>query len=257
MEANINCDLGETSPHCSSENDPELLTIINTANVACGYHAGDEPTMRRTIQIAMKNNVSIGVHPSFKDKENFGRKRINLDPKELKQLVFEQIELFDKICSEEGYPMTHVKPHGAMNNMACESYEMSKTIGEAIKEYNPELIYMVGAKTEMEKAGLDLKLKIACEVFADRNYEDNGLLFSRTKSDALITDPEEALKHTIKMIEEQAINCKSGKIIPCQVDTICLHGDGKTAVSLASRLREGLIKEGIDLKKLDQLSKIK
>ena len=257
MEANINCDLGETSPHCSSENDPELLTIINTANVACGYHAGDEPTMRRTIQIAMKNNVSIGVHPSFKDKENFGRKRINLDPKELKQLVFEQIELFDKICSEEGYPMTHVKPHGAMNNMACESYEMSKTIGEAIKEYNTDLIYMVGAKTEMERAALDLNMKMACEVFADRNYEDNGLLFSRTKSDALITDPEEALKHTIKMIEEQAINCKSGKKIPCQVDTICLHGDGKTAVSLATRLREGLISQGIDLKKLDHLSSVK
>ena len=96
MEANINCDLGETSPHCSSENDPKLLTIINTANVACGYHAGDEPTMRRTIQIAMKNNVSIGVHPSFNDKENFGRKRVSLEPKELKYLVTEQIELFDK-----------------------------------------------------------------------------------------------------------------------------------------------------------------
>ena len=256
MEANINCDLGETSPHCSSENDPELLTIINTANVACGYHAGDEPTMRRTIQIAKKNNVSIGAHPSFNDKENFGRKRINLETKELKQLVLEQIELFDKICSEEGYVMTHVKPHGAMNNMACESYEMSKTIGEAIKEYNTDLIYMVGAKTEMEKAGLDLKMKIACEVFADRNYEDNGLLFSRTKSDALISDPEEALAHTVRMIKEQAIDCKSGKKIPCRVDTICLHGDGKTAVPLASRLREGLIKEGIDLKNLDQLSNV-
>ena len=257
MEANINCDLGETSPHCSSENDPTLLTIINTANVACGYHAGDEPTMRRTIKIAKDNNVSIGVHPSFKDPENFGRKRIQLTPQELKQLITEQLELFDKICFEEKYAMTHVKPHGAMNNMACESYEMSKVIGEAIKEYNSELIYMVGAKTEMENAGKDLGLKIACEVFADRNYEDNGLLYSRSKSDALITDPEEALIHTIKMIEEQAIDCKSGKKIPCKVDTICLHGDGKTAVNLAKTLREGLTQKGIHLKKLNDLSNLK
>ena len=257
MEANINCDLGETSPHCSSENDLTLLTIINTANVACGYHAGDDPTMRRTIKIAKDNNVSIGVHPSFKDPENFGRKRIQLTPQELKQLITEQLELFDKICFEEKYPMTHVKPHGAMNNMACESYEMSKAIGEAIKDYNPELIYMVGAKTEMENAGKDLGLKIACEVFADRNYEDNGLLYSRSKGDALITDPEEALIHTIKMIEEQAIDCKSGKKIPCKVDTICLHGDGKTAVNLAKTLREGLTQKGIHLKKLNDLSNLK
>lgn len=257
MEANINCDLGESGPHCSSENDPILLTIINTANVACGYHAGDEPTMRKTIKIAKDNNVSIGVHPSFKDPENFGRKRIQLSPKELKQLITEQLELFDKICFEEKYPMTHVKPHGAMNNMACESYEMSKVIGEAIKEYNSELIYMVGAKTEMETAGLDLGLKIACEVFADRNYEDNGLLYSRTKSDALITDPIEALNHSIKMIENQAINCKSGKRIPCKVDTICLHGDGKTAVNLAKTLRDGFIKRGINLKKLNNLTSLK
>ena len=153
--------------------------------------------------------------------------------------------------------MTHVKPHGAMNNMACESYEMSKVIGEAIKEYNSELIYMVGAKTEMETAGLDLGLKIACEVFADRNYEDNGLLYSRTKSDALITDPVEALNHSIKMIEDQAINCKSGKRIPCKVDTICLHGDGKTAVNLAKTLRDGFIKRGINLKKLNNLTSLK
>lgn len=256
MEANINCDLGETSPHCSSENDPTLLTIINTANVACGYHAGDEPTMRRTIQIAKENNVSIGVHPSFKDPENFGRKRVNLSAGELKTLITEQLELFDKICHEENYPMTHIKPHGAMNNMACEDYEMSKVIGEAIKDFNKDLIYMVGAKTEMEKAGNDLDLKIACEVFADRNYEDNGLLFSRTKSDALITDPEEALLHTIKMIEEQSIDCKSGKKIPCRVDTICLHGDGATAVDLARHLKNGLVAKGISLKKLDDLSVI-
>jgi len=257
MEANINCDLGETSPHCSSDNDPALLKIINTANVACGYHAGDETTMRRTIKIAKDNNVSIGAHPSFKDPENFGRKRIQLTPQELKKLITEQLELFDKICFDEKYPMTHVKPHGALNNMACESYEMSKVIGEAIKEYNPELIYMVLAKTEMEAAGKDLGLKIAHEVFADRNYDDNGLLCSRTQSDALITDPEEALAHTIKMIEEQAIDCKSGKKIPCKIDTICLHGDGKTAVSLAKTLRNGLLQKGINLKKLNDLSKLK
>ena len=255
MEANINCDLGEKSHLCSNEHDPKLLKLINTANVACGYHAGDDQTMRDTIRIAKANGVSVGVHPSFKDRENFGRIRIKLGSSDLKKLIIEQLEIFDKICDEENYLMTHVKPHGALNNMACEDYEIAKDIGIAIKEYNKDLIYMVGASSQMEKAGLDLGLKIACEVFADRNYEDNGMLFSRKKDKALIIDPEEALKHTMIMLETSSINCFSGKKIPTQIDTICFHGDGVTAVQIAQKLSDGLKKNGIDLKALNLLSK--
>jgi UPF0271 protein len=255
MEANINCDLGEDGPFGSIENDPVLLTIINTANVACGYHAGDENTIRQTIRISKKNKVSIGVHPSFKDRENFGRSRIQLSNKELYQLITEQLELFQKIADEENYPMTHVKPHGAMNNMACENYEIASSIGRAIKDYDSNLIYMVGAGTEMEKAGKDLNLKLACEIFADRNYDDHGYLISRKKPEALISDPALALKHSLMMLNEKAISCYSGKKIPCEIDTICLHSDGKTAIPLAKILSEGLRNNGIKLLPLDQLSK--
>ncbi len=255
MEININCDLGETSKFCSTENDPKLLEIINSANIACGYHAGDKATMRKTIQIAKKNGVSVGAHPSFDDKENFGRKRINLNNLEIKKLITDQLEIISKIADEENYPITHVKPHGALNNMACEDYDLSTAIGKAIQEFNKNLIYVCLPKTEMEKAGKDLNMDVACEIFADRKYEDDGNLVSRKLPHALITNPEEALNHTLVMLNEQAIDCHSGKKIPCKIDTVCLHGDGKTAIELATKLKTGLIEKNFKLKTLDKIKR--
>ena len=253
MEINLNCDLGETSKFCSTENDPELLKIVNTANIACGYHAGDIKTMRNTIIIAKKNSVSIGAHPSFNDKENFGRKRINLKNNEIERLVTDQLLIISKIAKEENYPITHVKPHGALNNMACENYEISKSIGKAILNFDKNLIYVCLPVTQMEKAGRDLNMRIACEIFADRNYEDNGNLVSRELPNALITDPNEALKNIILMLKEKSIISYSGKKIPCSIDTICLHGDGKTALEMANRLKTGLLDKNIKLKPLTEI----
>jgi len=255
MEINLNCDLGETSKFCSTENDPELLRIINTANIACGYHAGDEYSMRNIIRIAKKNDVSIGAHPSFNDKENFGRKRIYLKNNEIEKLITDQLEIISKIANEEKYPITHVKPHGALNNMACENYEISKSIGKAILNFDQKLIYVCLPMTQMEKAARDLKMKIACEIFADRNYEDNGNLVSRKLPNALITDPEEALKNIILMLKEKSIISYSGKKIPCSIDTICLHGDGKTALEMANKLKTGLLDKNIKLKQLTEIVK--
>jgi len=255
MKINLNCDLGEKSKFCSSENDPELLKIVNTANIACGYHAGDEDTMRSTIRIAKKNGVSIGAHPSFNDKENFGRKRIKLKSDEIEKLIIDQLEIISKIANEEKYPITHVKPHGALNNMACENYEISSSIGKAILKFDKILIYICLPMTQMEQAARDLKMKIACEIFADRNYEDNGNLVSRKLPNALVTDPEEALKNIILMLKQKSIISYSGKKIPCSIDTICLHGDGETALAMASRLRTGLLNENIKLKRLTEIIK--
>ena len=256
MEINLNCDLGEKSKFCSTENDPKLLRIVNTANIACGYHAGDEDTMRNTIRIAKKNGVSIGAHPSFNDKENFGRKRIYLKNHEIEKLATEQLEIISKIADEEKYPITHVKPHGALNNMACEDYEISKSIGRAILNFNQNLIYVCLPMTQMEKAARALKMKVACEIFADRNYEDNGHLISRKLPNALITDPEEALKKIILMLREKSIISYSGKKIPCSIDTICLHGDGKTALEMANKLKTGLQDNNIKLKQLTEIVKL-
>ena len=143
MEININCDLGESSKLHSTENDPLLLKIVNSASVACGYHAGDRTTMEKTIEISKKNNVSIGAHPSFKDPENFGRKRINLPQKEIKKLIIDQINILSNIANEKRMEVTHVKPHGALNNMACENYDLAKIISESIIEVNKDLIFLV------------------------------------------------------------------------------------------------------------------
>ena len=255
MEININCDLGESSKFCSTENDPQLLKIVNSANIACGYHAGDKQTMEKTVKISKENNVSVGAHPSFNDPENFGRKRLNLPSGEITKLIIDQINILSNIANTSGIKVTHIKPHGALNNMACEDYELAKIISDSIIQVNKDLIFLVPTGSQMEKAGKKLGMKIATEIFADRNYEDNGNLVSRSKSNAMITDPEIAKKHVIKMVENQALNCYLGKQIPCEIDSVCVHGDGQSAVKTAKQIREGLIKAGVTLKPLDKMKK--
>ena len=255
MEININCDLGEKSKHHSNKYDPDLLAIVNSANIACGYHAGDEETMNQIISISKKNGVSIGAHPSFNDPENFGRKRINLSSSEITRLIIDQYEILQKIAQNYNENVTHIKPHGALNNMACENFELANTIAKAINSIDKNIIFLVPTGSQMERAGKKLGIKIAAEIFADRNYEDDGNLVSRSKNNAMITDPEIAKKHVIKMVENQALNCYSGKQIPCEIDSICVHGDGKSAVSTAKEIKEGLIKSGIILKPLNKLKK--
>ena len=255
MEININCDLGESSKFHSTENDPQLLTIVNSANIACGYHAGDIKTIEKTIEISKKNKVSIGAHPSFDDKENFGRKRLNLPSIDIKKLIIDQINIISDVAKSKAIKVTHIKPHGALNNMACEDYELAKVIAETIKKINKDLIFLVPTGSEMEKAGKRMKMKIAAEIFADRNYEDDGNLVSRTKKNAMITNPKIAEEHVIKMVQNQTINCYSGKQIACEIDSVCVHGDTKNAVITAKQIREGLLKSGVTLLSLDRMKK--
>ena len=255
MEININCDLGEKSKHHSNKHDPDLLEIVNSANIACGYHAGDEETMNQVVQISRKNGVSIGAHPSFNDPENFGRERMNLSSNEIKKLLIDQYELLQKIASNHGDKVTHIKPHGALNNMACEDLELSTTIAKVINGIDKDLIYLVPTGSKMEKAAKKFNIKIACEIFADRNYEDNGNLVSRKKSHALITDPEEAKKHVLKMVKTQALNCHSGKQIPCEIDSICIHGDNLSSLATAKSIRDNLLENKLELKPLNKMEK--
>ena len=255
MEININCDLGEKSKFHSIRNDPGLLNIVNSANIACGYHAGDEQTMEMVIQISKKNGVSLGAHPSFNDPENFGRKRMNLSSLEVKKLIFEQYEILQKIAQKYNENVTHIKPHGALNNMACEDLELATTLAVAIKEINKDIIYLVPTGSQMEVAAKKNSLRIACEIFADRNYEDNGNLISRKKPNALITDPDLAKKHVLSMVKNQAINCLSGKQIPCEIDSVCIHGDSESSLATAKSIRDNLIDNGLKLKPLTLMRK--
>ena len=255
MEININCDLGEKSKLHSNIHDPDLLKIVNSANIACGYHAGDEETMDEVIKISKNNGVSIGAHPSFKDLENFGRKRINLSGSEIRKLVIDQYEVLQKIALENNEKVTHIKPHGALNNMACEDIELASTLANVIHEINKELIYLVPTGSKMQEAAKKLDMKIACEIFADRNYEEDGNLVSRSKPHALITDPEIAKKHVLDMVKNQALNCYSGKKIPCEIDSVCIHGDNKSSLATAKSIKDNLIENGLNLKPLNKMKK--
>ena len=255
MEININCDLGEKSKLHSNENDPALLEIVNSANVACGYHAGDEETMREVIKISKNRGVSIGAHPSFNDPDNFGRERMNLSENEIRKLIIDQYEILQKIAQENNENVTHMKPHGALNNMACEDIELATILAKVIYEIDKDLIYLVPTGSKMETAAKSLNMKIACEIFADRNYEDDGNLVSRKKPHALITDPEQAKKHVLSMVQNQAINCHSGKQIPCEIDSVCIHGDNESSLATAKLIRNNLLENKLSLKPLNKMEK--
>ena len=255
MEININCDLGEKSKLHSNESDPELLKIVNSANIACGYHAGDEDTMNKVIKISKDNGVSIGAHPSFKDPENFGRERMNLSSNEIRSLIIDQYEILQSIAIKYGENVSHIKPHGALNNMACEDIELATTLAKAINEISKDLIYLVPTGSKMEEAAKKLDMKIACEIFADRNYEDDGNLVSRKKPHALITDPNEAQKHVLSMVKNQALNCHSGRQIPCEIDSVCIHGDNISSLNTAKSIKLNLAENGLILKPLSAMKK--
>jgi UPF0271 protein len=255
MEININCDLGEKSKFHSAENDPALLNIVNSANVACGYHAGNKETMEMVIKISKNNNVSVGAHPSFNDPENFGRKRIKLASSEIKKLIIDQYDLLQSIALKHDINVSHIKPHGALNNMACEDLELSTTLANTIYGIDKEIIFLVPTGSKMEIAARKLNMKIACEIFADRNYEDDGNLVSRLKPNAIITDPEIAKKHVFNMVKNQSLNCLSGKQIPCEIDSICIHGDNMNSLNTAKFIKDDLLKNGLKLKSLDKMKK--
>ena len=255
MEININCDLGEKSKHHSNKYDPDLLEIVNSANVACGYHAGDEETMNQVVKISKNNGVSIGAHPSFKDPENFGRERMNLSESEIKKLIIDQYEILQKIALTYDEKVSHIKPHGALNNMACEDIELATILAKTIKDINKDVIYLVPTGSKMQEAAKKFDMKFACEIFADRNYEDDGNLVSRKKSHALITDPEQAKKHVLKMVQTQSLNCHSGKQIPCEIDSVCIHGENLSSLATAKSIKENLIENGLELKTLNKMKK--
>jgi UPF0271 protein len=207
------------------------------------------------IKISKSNGVSIGAHPSFNDPENFGRKRINLTSSEINKLITNQYEILQKVAQKHNEKVTHIKPHGALNNMACENFELANTIAKAINNIDKNIIFLVPTGSQMEIAAKKLNMKIACEIFADRNYEDDGNLVSRSKDHALITDPEVAKKHVLSMVKNQALNCYSGKQMPCEIDSVCIHGDNQSSLATAKSIRENLMSNGLTLKPLNKMKK--
>jgi 5-oxoprolinase (ATP-hydrolysing) subunit A len=238
----INCDMGE-----GTGNDEQLMPFISSANIACGYHAGDEHTMQQTIDGCLKYNVAIGAHPSFADKENFGRREMNLSQEEVYKLVTAQVNSLSELAKSRGARLHHVKPHGALYNMAAQDSKLAMSIANAVKDIDPSLIVygLAGSCsiTEAIKAGL----KTGSEVFADRTYQDDGSLTPRKQTNAIIDNRDNAIAQVLQMIKDKTVTALSGKIISIGAETICIHGDGEHAVEFAKAIYHQLIKEGIDI----------
>ncbi|MBV8394380.1 MAG: 5-oxoprolinase subunit PxpA [Alphaproteobacteria bacterium] len=254
---NINSDLGESFGPWVMGNDAEILKIVRSANVACGFHASDPVVMVDTVKMCAENGVSIGAHPGFADLQGFGRRVINLTPKELEANIAYQLGALQAIAALHGKKVTHIKPHGMMGNMSAESQEMSEVIARATKTIDRDIIFLCQANTEQGKAARKFGLRAAEEVFADRTYTDQGFLTPRKMPNAMVKDPAQALANVRRMVDEQAIYSTSGKRIPCQVDSICVHGDGPTAIPVAKMVRDGLEAAGIKVVPLDEMPNLK
>lgn len=243
LQVDLNADLGEGAGH-----DDALLALVTSANIACGFHAGDADTMHRAIAAARVNNVAVGAHPSFFDRENFGRKELPATPDEIVEAVTYQLGVFQAIAEAAGVRPNHVKPHGALYNMAARDARLAQAVTYAIATVDPTLILFAPDGSELARAGEAKQLGIACEVFADRNYLADGSLVSRTRPDALLRDPEDAAARVLRMLREGKVKSVDGPDVDVRAETICLHGDNPGAVEFARVLRARLETEGVALR---------
>ena len=247
MTVDLNADMGEGFGPWPMGSDAELLDVITSANIACGFHAGDPDVMAATMARAAKAGVGIGAHPGFPDLQGFGRRRMSLKPDEVRHLVAYQLGAAQAMARLAGGSVRHLKLHGALANMAAEDVSLAKAAYEGALAVDPDIIVMVITATQQQAAVEDLGCRWAGEIFADRAYNDDCTLVDRSKPGAVIHDPEVAAKRVVAMVKAGGIIAESGKVIPAAVDTICLHGDGATAVKIAKAVRQALLVEGIEL----------
>ena len=243
MSVDLNCDLGE-----GFANDALLYPYISSANIACGYHAGDLDTITKSIELCITNNVAIGAHPGFNDKENFGREEIQLSAERLQDLVMHEILVVRFSAMKMGRKLHHVKLHGAMYNMAARDKTMALTIADAIQRVDPNLIVYGLSGSFLISEAKALGLQTCSEVFADRTYQSDGSLTPRNQPNALITSSAASIYQVLQMVQQQTVTCVDGSIIPIVAETICLHGDGDHAVTFAKQINDTLKHHNIDIK---------
>lgn len=246
-KVDLNCDLGESFGVYKLGNDELVLPYITSANIACGFHAGDPSVMRKTVKLALLNNVAIGAHPGIQDLVGFGRRNINISPEDAYNIVVYQIGALYGFVKSEGSKVQHVKPHGALYNIAARDSKIARAVAEAVYKVDPELILFGLAGSELIIQGEKVGVKIASEVFADRTYQRDGSLTSRSNPEAMITNTNEAVTRVVRMIKEGLVKCQQGKDIEIKADTVCVHGDGKHALEFTSQIKESLEKCNIEI----------
>lgn len=249
---NLNADLGESFGAWKMGEDEALLQVVRSANIACGFHAGDPLVMRHTVRTALAAGVSLGAHPAYPDLQGFGRRPIKMAPAEVEAMVIYQLGALTGIAAAEGGRVTHVKPHGALNNQACEDAALADALARAVKAVDPALILLAPVLSELYFAGERAGLKVAGEIFADRAYTDAGMLVPRNQPGAVIHDHDQVVAHVLRMLEAGAVVSQSGKCLPAAMDSICVHGDTLGAVSSARQLRAALEARGWTIVTLPQ-----
>lgn len=247
LKTDINCDMGESSPlwNYSLERDLSILPFISSVNLACGYHAGDPGTMHTMVEAALKAGVAIGAHPSFPDRENFGRSNMQLTPEQLYDIVLYQLGALNAFLQVNGAILHHVKPHGALYNMAAKDPIMAKAIADAVYDFDGALILYGLSGSELIETSRHDFLSTCSEVFADRTYQDDGSLTPRSHPDALLKSEEASVAQVLQMVQQQTVQTLSGTTIPVKAETICIHGDGPDAVSFAKAIHNALSSAGI------------
>ncbi|MFY7781769.1 MAG: LamB/YcsF family protein [Tagaea sp.] len=248
MQVDLNSDLGESFGAWNMGDDGAMLDIVTSANVACGFHAGDPDTMRATCEAAKARGVAIGAHPGFHDLQGFGRRQIlGLTAREIEALIAYQIGALQGIATAAGHRVTHVKVHGALSNMAMTDRTIAEALARAIKAVDPSLVFVVIPLTQLEAAGEAANLPLAREIYADRAYEDDGTLMSRKKPGAVLHDPVEVAARVVRMVRERAIVGAGGKKMALGIDTVCIHGDSPGAVAMARAVRAELTAAGVTI----------
>ncbi|MGI6070050.1 MAG: LamB/YcsF family protein [Blautia sp.] len=250
----LNSDLGESFGRYTLGMDDKVIPLITSANVACGFHASDPVVMEKTIAMAKEAGIRVGAHPGYPDLMGFGRRNMKVSPAEAKAYTLYQIGALDAFCKAKGMKLQHVKPHGAFYNMAAKDYELSKGICEAVREYDKDLIVLALSGGELARAAMDMGLRTAMEVFADRAYEEDGTLVDRRKEGSMVTDEDVAIARVVRMVKEQKVTAITGKDIPIRADSICVHGDGAKALAFVEKIRKTFEAEGIEICALDQLA---
>jgi len=248
LQIDLNSDMGEGFGAWRMGDDEAILDIVSSANVACGLHAGDPEIMARTFSMAKERGVNVGAHPGFPDLWGFGRRIIPFSPGEIERLVAYQIGAAQALSTYAGHPITYVKAHGALGNLTQTDHDVATAIARAIKAVNPELICMTFAGALMQKVASDMGLRVCCEVFADRAYDEEGHLVHRKTPGAVLHDVEQAAARMLRMVEGGGIETVSGRMLPVQIDTICVHSDTPGAIQMASAVRRVLEGAGVAIK---------
>lgn len=247
LTIDLNCDIGEGFGPYVIQNQAEILQYVTSANIACGYHSGDPSIMHETVKLAIENNVKIGAHPGLPDLLGFGRRNMNISPREAYDMVVYQIGALQGFLTVFNEPMQHVKPHGALYNMAAKDQVLAEAIAQAVYDVSPQLILFGLSESELTKAGEKIGLKTVHEVFADRTYQNDGTLTPRSIENAIITDQNKSLEQILRFVEKNEVVSVQGDIIPLRADSICVHGDEEQALQFVKNIKRTLEKNTIDV----------